>query len=225
MRGALRRDSTAELATLLTTWEGFREREVDLGGFPGVPSRDSGGFPGIGTAKVRLVWHRLRRITMNDGKRKPGRPRKWSSDAERMRATRAAKREKQLIEDERRVALRQQRERKTRERYATAPTAEPIVDPLSPEILGDPAESNSACEAEVDKLRAEVRRLEDEYDDVVYDRWIFEMQFQMAVHRLRHHDPDGLAWLDDQLRRWARRREGELEDRRLARRSWGSRCL
>jgi len=45
-----------------------------------------------------------RRLSMNEGKRKAGRPQKWSSDAERMRAARAAKRENQLAEEERRAA-------------------------------------------------------------------------------------------------------------------------
>lgn len=159
---------------------------------------------------------------MTDEKRKPGRQRKWSSDAERMRAARAAKRKERRVAEERRLARRERNERRTRETFSTAPAAEPGAEVPPPKAPNESALELSACRAEIDQLRAEIRRLEDEYDDVVYDRWIFEMQFQMAVHRLRHHDPDGLVWLDDQLRLWAGRREGELEDRRRARRSWAS---
>jgi len=75
------------------------------------------------------------------------------------------------------------------------------------------------------KLLGEVRELEDEYDDSVYDRWILEHQYRMAVARMQDHDPDGIAWLDEQVRRWESRREGFLEERRRLRRqgrSWSS---
>ena len=67
------------------------------------------------------------------------------------------------------------------------------------------------------KLRDEVRELEDEYDDSVYDRWILEHQYRMAVARMQEHDPEGIAWLDEQVRRWESRREGFLEERRRLR--------
>lgn len=159
---------------------------------------------------------------MPDEKREPGRPRKWSSDAERMRAARAAKREERRAADERRAARREQQERRTREKYSTS---ESITAKPASSVPDDVADDDISNQAEVDKLRAEVRRLEDEFDDVVYDRWIFETQYQMAIHRMRQHDPDGLAWLDEQLRRWALQRSGELEDRRRARRAWESGCV
>lgn len=156
---------------------------------------------------------------MPDEKRKPGRPRKWSSDAERMRAARAAKREERRVAEERRAARREQQERRTREKHSTAPNSEPITARPASSVPDGDVGDDISNQAEVDKLRAEVRRLEDEYDDVVYDRWIHETQYRMAVHRMRQHDPEGLVWLDDQLRRWAIQRSGELEDRRRARRS------
>ena len=55
---------------------------------------------------------------MTEEKRKPGRPRKWSSDAERMRAARAVKRERRLADEERREAKRAERERANREQFA-----------------------------------------------------------------------------------------------------------
>lgn len=157
---------------------------------------------------------------MTNEKRKPGRPRKWSSDAERMRAARAAKREEGRIAEERRAARREQTERRTREKHSTVPTNESIEAKPAAIAPDDVAADEISNQAEVNKLRAEVRRLEDEFDDVVYDRWIFETQYRMAIHRMRQHDPDGLAWLDEQLRRWALQRSGELEARRRARRAW-----
>ena len=157
---------------------------------------------------------------MTDEKRKPGRPRKWSSDAERMRAARAAKREERRVAEERRAVRREQRERRTREKYSTAATSESVTAEPTPSAPDDDVDDDISNQAEVDKLRAVVRRLEDEFDDVVYDRWIYEVQYRMAIHRMRQHDPDGLAWLDEQLRRWAPRRSGDLENRRRARRSW-----
>lgn len=156
---------------------------------------------------------------MPDEKRKPGRPRKWSSDAERMRAARAAKREEGRVAEERWAARREEQERRACEKYSTAATTDAVTEISAagaPDHLGA---GHQAIQAEIDRLRAEVPRLEEEYDDVVYDRWIHEMQYRMAIHRMRQHDPDGLAWLDEQLRRWAMRRSGELENRRRARTS------
>ena len=76
---------------------------------------------------------------------------------------------------------------------------------------------HATCEANIVKLRDELRQLENEYDDSVYDRWILEHQYRMAVARMQEHDPDGIAWLDEQVRRWESRREGYLEDRRRLR--------
>lgn len=86
-------------------------------------------------------------------------------------------------------------------------------------VRDDVVDDCISSQAEVDKLRAEVRRLEDEYDDVVYDRWILETQYRMAVQRMHQHDPDGLVWLEELLRRWALQRSAELESHRRARRS------
>ena len=156
---------------------------------------------------------------MTDEKRKPGRPRKWSSDAERMRAARAAKQAEGRAEADRLEAKRQVQERKERERYAAAPK----VKAVAPKTGNTWKAVHATCEANIVKLRDEVRQLEDEYDDSVYDRWILEHQYRMAIARMQERDPDGIAWLDEQVRRWESRREGYLEDRRRMRssgRSW-----
>jgi hypothetical protein len=147
---------------------------------------------------------------MTDEKRKPGRPRKWSSDAERMRAARAAKRAERRAEADRLEAKRQVQEWKERERFATPPNAKAGT----PKTGATWKAVHATCEANIVKLRDEVRQLEDEYDDSVYDRWILEHQYRMAVTRMQEHDPEGVAWLDEQVRRWEARREGFLEDRR-----------
>jgi hypothetical protein len=155
---------------------------------------------------------------MPDEKRKPGRPRKWSSEAERMRAARAAKREERRVAEERRAARREQQERRTRAKYSTAATSESVTAESTPQVSNDVSDDDIANRAEIDKLHAEIRRLEDDFDDVVYDRWILEHQYRMALARMRERDPGGLAWLDEQVRCWELRREGHLEDRRRARR-------
>lgn len=154
---------------------------------------------------------------MTDEKRKPGRPRKWSSDAERMRATRAANRAKRLAEEERREAKRAERERASREQFASPTNATPVPAAGAPKTGNTWKAVHATCEANILNLRAEVRELQDEYDDSVYDRWILEHQYRMAIARMQEHDPDGIAWLDEQVRRWESRREGYLEDRRRIR--------
>lgn len=154
---------------------------------------------------------------MTDEKRKPGRPRKWSSDAERMRVTRAATRAKRLADEERREAKRTEQERATRERFASAPSPKPLPAAGASKTGNTWKAVHATCEANIVKLRGEVRQLEDDYDDSVYDRWILEHQYRMAVERMREHDAEGVAWLDEQVRRWESRREGFLEERRRLR--------
>ena len=156
---------------------------------------------------------------MTDEKRKPGPPRKWSSDAERMRAARAAKLAERALEAERLEAKRQVQDWKERERFATPPNAKAGAAKTGNTWMA----VHATCEANIVKLRDEVRKLEDEYDDSVYDRWILERQHRMAVARMQEHDLHGIAWLDEQVSRWESRREGHLEDRRRLRRqgrSW-----
>ncbi len=150
---------------------------------------------------------------MTDEKRKPGRPRKWSSDAERMRATRAAKRAEREAEENRLEAKRLLHEVTERQRYSKPPKAKSAAAKN-----GNTWKAvHATCEANITKLREELRTLEDEYDDSVYDRWILEHQYRMAVTRMQERDPEGLVWLDDQVQRWEARREGFLEDRRRLR--------
>lgn len=154
---------------------------------------------------------------MTDEKRKPGRPRKWSSDAERMRAARAATRAKRLADEERRGVKSAEQERASREQCASSPIAKLVPAAGAPKTGNTWMAVHGTCEANILKLRGELRELEDEYDDSVYDRWILEHQYRRAVARMREHDPDGIAWLDEQARRWESRREGYLEDRRRLR--------
>ena len=96
-------------------------------------------------------------------------------------------------------------------------TAKPVPAAGAPKTGNTWMAVHATCEANIVKLRDEVRQLEDEYDDSVYDRWILEHQYRMAVARMQEHDPEGIAWLDEQVRRWESRREGFLEDRRRLR--------
>ena len=88
----------------------------------------------------------------------------------------------------------------------------------APTDLGDVADDGISNQSEIGRRRAELRRLDVEYDDVVYDHWILETQYRVAVKRMQQHDPHGLIWPDEQLRRWTLQRNGELERRCRARR-------
>ena len=142
---------------------------------------------------------------MTDEKRKAGRPRKWSCDAERMRAARAAKQAKRLADQERSEVKRAEQGRVSGERFASPPNTKPVPATGAPRTANTWMAVHATCEANIVKLRDEVRQLEDEYDDSVYDRWILEHQYRMAVARMQEHDPEGIAWLDEQVRRWESR--------------------
>ena len=124
---------------------------------------------------------------------------------------------KRLAAEERREVKRAERERASREQFASSPNSKPMPAPVASKTGNTWMAVHATCEANIVKLRDEVRQLEDEYDDSVYDRWILEHQYRMAVARMQEHDPEGVAWLDEQVRRWEARREGFLEDRRRLR--------
>ena len=132
---------------------------------------------------------------MTDEKRKPGRPRKWASDAERMRGARAATRVERLADEERREVERADQERANREQFASSPNAKPLPSAGVPKTGNTWKAVHATCEANILKLRDELRELENEYDDSVYDRWILEHQYRMAVARVQEHDPtESLGW-------------------------------
>jgi hypothetical protein len=124
---------------------------------------------------------------------------------------------KRLADEERREVKRAEQERASREQFASSPNSKPMPAPGASKTGNTWMAVHATCEANILKLRDELRQLEHEYDDSVYDRWILEHQYRMAVARMQDHDPDGFAWLDEQARRWESRREGYLEDRRRLR--------
>lgn len=156
---------------------------------------------------------------MTDEKRKPGRPRKWSSDAERMRAARAAKRAERAAEAERREEEIREREASRRERCAASPE---VTSGQSKNRVTS-SDVHATCQAEITRLYQELRETEDAYDDAVYDTWVWEHQYRMALVRMRDRDPEGVEWLDQEVRRWESRRAGHLEDRRRMRQRIGRR--
>ena len=143
---------------------------------------------------------------MTDEKRKPGRPRKWSSDAERMRAARAAKQAKRLADEERREVKRAEQERASLEQFESSPNAKPVPAAGAPKTGNTWMAVHATCEANILKLRGELRELEDEYDDSVYDRWILEHQYWMAVARMEDRRRLRLRGRDAQHPRQQRRR-------------------
>jgi hypothetical protein len=145
---------------------------------------------------------------MGEEKRKPGRPRKWASDAERMRATRAAQRA------EREAALPQEGKdsRDADRRCGETPT--PVVSPVASTnqppasaVAPEPIADHEDCEATIRVLRTELVNLEERYDDLVLSRWMLSRKYEHALGRMRSHDPAGIVWLVESLAEWERDNE------------------
>ena len=151
---------------------------------------------------------------MGEEKRKPGRPRTWASDAERMRATRAAKRAA-------REAASPQEEKDARDadrRWGAVPVAvvppagsasKPPVSAVAPE----PVTGHTECEEAIGALRRELVDLEERYDDLVLSRWMLSRIFEHALGRMRSHDPAGIVWLVERLADWERDVEAKRTQR------------
>ncbi len=126
---------------------------------------------------------------MSEPKPKPGRPRKWSSDAERMRATRVAQRQKKEGE-----VAKSQRKKLAEAARVVAP---PPVDPQHPEDpppgIGDKIELDLARK-QIEALRKEIRSREDEYDTLYGSYRERETELIRALGRLYVADPDGPYW-------------------------------
>lgn len=142
---------------------------------------------------------------MAEEKRRPGRPRKWASDAERMRATRAAQRAA------REAASRQAEEvsRGTDRRRGEAPV--PVDSPVAPAsqspvpvVAPEPVADHTDCEAIIGALRTELVNLGERNDDLVLSRWILAHKYELALGRMRSHDPAGIVWLVERLAEWER---------------------
>lgn len=151
---------------------------------------------------------------MGEEKRKPGRPRKWASDAERMRATRAAQRA------EREAASPQEGKdsRDADRRWGEAPV--PVVSPVASTnqppasaVAPEPIADHKDCEATIRALRTELVNLEERYDDLVLSRWMLSRKYDHALGRMRLHDPAGIAWLVERLADWERDAEAKRTKR------------
>ncbi len=151
---------------------------------------------------------------MVEQKRQPGRPRKWASDAERMRATRAAQRA------EREAASPQEgkdsRDADRRWGEAPVPVVSPVASTKQPPasvVAREPIADHTECEATIGALRRELVDLEERYDDLVLSRWMVSRKYEHALGRMRSHDPAGIVWLVEHLADWER----ENETRRIKR--------
>ncbi len=148
---------------------------------------------------------------MEEHKRKPGRPRKWASDAERMRATRAA----QLAEREAASQRATRRSSGTRSRddderiSIDAPVVAAVPMPPTA-VAAERVVDHSDCDATISVLRAELFRVDERYNDLVLSRWILAQKYERALGRMRTHDPHGINWLVEQLVEWER----DVDDRR-----------
>lgn len=144
---------------------------------------------------------------MGEEKRKPGRPRKWASDAERMRATRAARRAE-------REAASSQEEKDFRDADRRCGTPMPVVSPVAPTkhppssaVAPEQVADHTDCEATIGALRRELVDLEERYDDLVLSRWMLSRKYEHALGRMRSHDPAGIVWLVERLAEWERDNE------------------
>ena len=164
---------------------------------------------------------------MGEEKRKPGRPRKWASDAERMRATRAAQRA------EREAAPPQEEKDSCDADRRCGETPMPVVSPVASTnqppasvVAAEPLADHEDCEATIRALRTELLNLEERYDDLVLSRWMLSRKYEHALGRMRSHDPAGIVWLVECLAEWERdneaRRIGRLQEphRELVRRRY-----
>jgi len=142
---------------------------------------------------------------MGEQKQNPGRPRKWASDAERMRAARAAQRAEREAASQR--ATKGSRAADGRGVGAPMPVVSP-ADAASqapwPEVINEPVADHTDCEGIIAALRVELVDLEERYDDLVLSRWILAQKYERALGRMNLHDPAGIAWLVEQLAEWER---------------------
>ena len=164
---------------------------------------------------------------MGEEKRKPGRPRKWASDAERMRATRAAKRAEREAVAGRAAKVPRDADARSAEAHVLADSPvsssnQPPASAVAPKQVAD----HSACETIIGALRRELVDLEERYDDLVLSRWMLSRKYEHALGRMRSHDPAGIVWLVEHLADWERdneaRRTQRLQDpnRELVRRRY-----
>jgi hypothetical protein len=145
---------------------------------------------------------------MGEEKRKPGRPRKWASDAERMRATRAAQRA------ERKAASPQEGKDSRDAGWRCGKTPMPVVSPVASTnqppasvVAPEPITDHEDCDATIRALRTELVNLEERYDDLVLSRWMLSRKYGHALGRMRSHDPAGIVWLVERLAEWERDNE------------------
>ncbi len=138
---------------------------------------------------------------MEEQKRKPGRPRKWSSDAERMRATRAAQR----AEREATAEPAKKRSHGSDGRGDDVPTPSAAASQTPPSaVVPEPSADHADSVATIGVLRRELVDLEERYDDLVLSRWMLSRKHEHALGRMRSHDPEGINWLVEQLADWER---------------------
>lgn len=144
---------------------------------------------------------------MGEQKRKPGRPRKWASDAERMRATRAAQRA--ALEAAAQRAAKQSNEAAGRHAAAPIPVVPSDAEVGRPPsaVAPQPVADHRDCEVTIRALRIELVDLEERYDDLVLSRWMLSRKFEHALGRMRTHDPTGIVWLVERLAEWERDNE------------------
>jgi hypothetical protein len=138
---------------------------------------------------------------MGEPKRKPGRPRKWASDAERMRATRAAKsaeREEtaRRAEQDSRDTDRWSGEAPARADSPVASASRPPASAAAPESIAE----HTDCEATVGALRRELLDLEERYDDLVLSGWILTRSTNAhSAGCARTIRPASFGWSSDSL--------------------------
>lgn len=150
---------------------------------------------------------------MGEQKRRPGRPRKWASDAERMRATRAAQRAEREAAAERAAKRTQGADgRRGAAPMSVVPSFAEVSRPTST-VDPKPVAYHTECEATIGALRRELVDLEERYDDLLLSWWMLSRKYEHALGRMRSHDPAGIVWLVERLADWER----DNEARRISR--------
>ena len=101
------------------------------------------------------------------------------------------------------------------ERDRSSPTNETSIESrpgLNPiEAQPGPRTEHAECQMVIRTLRDELAWRYELYDDLALRQWVLEQKYERALSRLRSHDSNGIAWLEEQLGAWER----EVEEKRL----------
>jgi hypothetical protein len=87
---------------------------------------------------------------------------------------------------------------------SVVPPAVEVTQTPPSAVPQEPVADHSSCEVTIGALRRELVDLEERYDDLVLRRWVLSRKYELALGRMRAHDPAGIIWLVERLAEWER---------------------